>query len=322
MALSNMQVFNEYFMPVIIETFGQQVEKFNAASNGAIVLTNANFDGDFNQSSFYSTLAAAQRRVNRNQANATVSSTTLQQVKDSSVKVAGGFGPVVYEPSQMTWLNKPTAEGIELASRSFAAILLKDQLNTAIAALVAAIGNNSSALVDVSATLGATYAGVNKAHAKFGDSSNQIVANIMNGAAYHNFIGQNLTNANNLFSSDGVMVVDILGRAVVVTDAPALYVSGTPNKTKILGLTPQAAVVSDGGDMIVNIDTTNGKERIETTFQADYTFGVGLKGYTWDETNGGKSPSDAALATGSNWDVNAGDVKYTAGVMLIADADK
>ena len=322
MALSNMQVFNEYFMPVIIETFGQQVEKFNAASNGAIVLTNANFDGDFNQSSFYSTLAAAQRRVNRNQANANVSSTTLQQVKDSSVKVAGGFGPVVYEPSQMTWLNKPTAEGIELASRSFAAILLKDQLNTAIAALVAAIGNNSSAYVDVSATLGATYAGVNKAHAKFGDSSNQIVANIMNGAAYHNFIGQNLTNANNLFSSDGVTVVDILGRAVVVTDAPALYASGTPNKTKILGLTPQAAVVSDGGDMIVNIDTTNGKERIETTFQADYTFGVGLKGYTWDEANGGKSPSDAALATGSNWDMNAGDVKYTAGVMLIADADK
>lgn len=322
MALSNMQVFNEYFMPMIIETFGQQVEKFNAASNGSIVLTNAGFDGDFNQQSFYSTLAAAQRRVNRNQANATVSTNTLQQVKQSSVKVAGGFGPVVFEPSQMTWLNKPTAEGIELASRSFAAILLKDQLNTAIAALVAAIGNNSNALVDVSATLGATYAGVNKAHAKFGDSSSQIVANIMNGAAYHNFIGQNLTNANNLFSSDGVQVIDILGRAIVVTDAPALYVSGTPNKTKILGLTPQAAVVSDGGDLITNIQTNNGKERIETTFQADYTFGLGLKGYTWDETNGGKSPSDAALATGSNWDLVAGDVKYTAGVLLVADADK
>lgn len=50
-----------------------------------------------------------------------------------------------------------------------------------------------------------------------------------------------------------------------------------------------AAIVHDGGDIITNIETSNGKERIETTMQVDYTFGLGLKGYTWDEANGGES---------------------------------
>jgi uncharacterized phage infection (PIP) family protein YhgE len=71
---------------------------------------------------------------------------------------------------------------------------------------------------------------------------------------------------------------------------------------------------------IANIDTTKGKERIETKMQVDYTLSVRLKGYTWDETNGGKSPTDAEIATGSNWDRVASSVKHTAGVIVTADA--
>ncbi len=39
MSLSQMQVFNKYVMPATIETLSQMVEKFNAASGGAIRLT-------------------------------------------------------------------------------------------------------------------------------------------------------------------------------------------------------------------------------------------------------------------------------------------
>ena len=110
------------------------------------------------------------------------------------------------------------------------------------------------------------------------------------------------------------------GRPVVVTDAPALYEAGTPNKQKVLGLVESAAIVHDAGDVISNIETSNGQTRIETTMQVDYTFGLGLKGYTWDETNGGKSPTDAELATGTNWDQVATSVKHTAGVIAVGDA--
>lgn len=320
MSLSQMQVFNEYIMPATIETLAQMVQKFNAASGGAIRLTTDGFTGDFLQESFFASLDGAQRRVERYAANGTAPITDLSEIKHSSVKVAGGIGPVRYEPSQMTWLQRPTAQGIEVASRTFASLMLKDQLNTAIAALVAAISNQPDATNDVSATAGLTYSAMNGAHAKFGDHSGNIITDVMNGTAYHKLIEKNLSNAQQLFQSGNVRVIDILGKLVVVTDAPALYTAGTPNQLKVLSLTDAAAIVSDGGDVVSNIETTNGKDRIETTLQVDYSFGVGLKGYTWDEANGGKSPSDAELATGTNWDKSATSIKHTAGVITIADA--
>lgn len=322
MSLSQMQVFNDFIMPATLETLDQMLNAFNEASAGTIVLSPDGFTGDFLQESFFQTLAAAQRRVDRYASNGAATATDLTELKNSSVKIAGGFGPVRYEPSQMTWLQRPTVQGIEVASRAFAEILLKDQLNTAIAALVAAITAQATATNDVSATAGITQAGLNASHAKFGDSSQSLLAQVMQGTTYHKLIGQALANAQQLFQAGNVLVVDILGKRTVVTDAPALMQAGTPNKEIILSLVQGAALVHDGRDIITNVDTTNGKERIETTIQVDYTFGLGLKGYTWDTTNGGKSPTDAEIATGTNWDKTATSIKHTAGVALIGDASK
>ena len=322
MSLSQMQVFNDYVMPATLETLDQMLAAFNAASNGAIVLSPDGFTGDFLQESFFQNLGAAQRRVNRYAAQAAVTPVDLTELQNTTVKVAGGFGPVRYEPSQMTWLQRPTAQGIEVASRAFAEILLKDQLNTAIAALVAAITAQAAAVNDVSATAGISQAGLNSSHAKFGDASQNLVTQVMTGSSWHKLVGQNLANAQNLFLAGNVRVVDILGKTSVVTDAPALLQAGTPNKEIILGLASGAALVHDGRDIISNVQTTNGQTRIETTIQVDYTFGLGLKGYTWDTANGGKSPTSAALATGTNWDKTATSIKDTAGVALIGDASK
>lgn len=312
--------FNKYVAPAIIETLEQQVAKFNEASRGAIMLTTQGFDGDFLQESFFASLHSAQRRVDRYGANGAVGATDLTQLKHSSVKVAGGFGPILFEPAQLSWLQKPTAEGIEVISRNFAEAVMADQLNTGVAAAVAALENNAAVTNDVSATAGLDYVAMNGAHAKFGDSSGRIVASIMNGTTYHKLVEKNIQNGGALFEMDNILVVNILGKAAVVTDAPALYEAGTPNKLKVLGLVSGGVMIHDGSDIITNIETSNGKGRIETTMQSDYSFGVGLKGYTWDEANGGASPSDAALATGTNWDKVATDDKATAGVLAIGDA--
>lgn len=320
MALSNMQVFNQYLMEATAETLGQQIEKFNAASNGAIVLTSMNFEGDFFERSFYSALHSAKRRVDRYAANGSVSSTALAQLKESAVKVAGGFGPISFEPAQMTWIRKNEAEAIAVISAQLSDAMMQDQLNSAIAALVAAISNQAAATNDVSASAGISYSAMNSSHALFGDSSMALVAQVMNGTAYHNLVGQNLTNTPQLFQAQNVTVVDILGKPVIVTDAPALYATGTPNKLNVLSLASGAATVMDGSDVVTNIETSNGNARIETTMQADYSFGLALKGYTWDTVNGGKSPTDAEIATGTNWDKVATDIKHTAGVITIGDA--
>ena len=165
-----------------------------------------------------------------------------------------------------------------------------------------------------------TQSALNNTHAKFGDMSQMLTGQIMSGLAYHDLIGEALDNGARLFSSDTVTVVNILGKSVIVTDSPALTTAGTPNVHSVLSLAAGAGIVSDGSDVITNIETTNGKKRIETTMQADYTFGVGLKGYSWDIANGGSSPDDAALATGTNWDKVVASNKHTAGVLTIADA--
>lgn len=324
MSLSQMQVFNTYFMPAIIETLAQKIQQFNTASRGALQLSTTSFDGDFLQESFYGAIHSAQRRVDRYASQSAAAATDLTQLKQSSVKVAGGFGPVRFEPAQMTWLNKPTAEGIEVASRNFAEALLSDQLNTAIAALVAAISNQAAATNDVSATGPVTQSVLNGSHAKFGDRSGDLVTQVMDGAMFHKLIGQNLANGQTLYQAANVTVIDVLGKSTIVTDAPALYSAAVaspaaPAKRRVLSLVPGAAVVTDSGNVISNIQTTNGQTRIETTMQVDYSFGLGLKGYSWDESNGGKSPSDAELGTGANWDMIASSIKQTAGVIAIGN---
>ncbi|MGF6212337.1 major capsid protein [Comamonas sp. 4034] len=322
MALSDMKVFNEYLKAATIETLAQDVAKFNAASAGSIQLTTQGIDGDFLQESFWAGIHSAQRRVDRYAANGAQSATPLSQKQYDTVKIAGGFGPILWEPGQLSWVQKSPEEALEVISRNLSEAIMADQLNTAIAALVAAIANQAGATNDVSATAGVTYSAINTAHAKFGDASARIIAQVMTGAMYHRLIGQNLANAEKLFTFSGVTIVDILGKAVIVTDAPALFTAGTPDKVKVLSLVSGAGVVSDGSDLITNIQTNNGKNRIETTMQADYTFGLSLKGYTWDTANGGKSPTDVELATGSNWDLVANSIKASAGVITIGDAAK
>ena len=319
MALSNMKVFNREVQTATIETVAQMVDKFNAASGGAITLTNQGFEGDYRYENFWAGIHSAQRRVDRYAANSAASSTALAQLQEIGVKVAGGFGPILWEPGQLAWVQKSPGEAVEVISRNLAEAILKDQLNTGIAAAVAAIEAGTTNTTYDAGTSVLSYRHINRAHALFGDSSQLLIADIMDGVSFHNLIDANLANEATLFQAGNVRVVDILGRRVVVTDAPALRESPstTTNDAKILSLVAGGVTVYDGSNLITNIETNNGKLRIETTFQADYDFGVALKGYQWDVSSGGKSPTDTELATGSNWDKVATSYKHTAGVLTM-----
>ncbi len=322
MAINDMQIYNTEIQTNTIELLDQMTAKFNAASNGTILLTSTRNEGNYSKEAFWNQLATAQRRVNRFGANAAAPVTNMSQGELVSVKVAGGFGPVLLEPSQLTWLQRNPGEAITAISTAFADALLADQLNTSVLAAVAAIENQASLTNDVSASAGLTQGALNNTHALFGDMSPMLQAQVMTGAAYHRLIGEALDNGARLFSSENVTVVDILGKPIIVSDIPALTEAGTPNKSKVLSLVPGAIEVSDNSDLITNMETNNGNQRIETTWQADYTFQIGLKGYAWDVTNGGASPDDAAIGTGTNWDKAVAFGKHTAGVLTVADADQ
>lgn len=322
MALADMKVYNDDIVGTTIELLGQKTDQFNAASGGAIVLSTAAWRGDFSRESFFNQIASAKRRVDRYGTNATQAATALTQGELVGVKVAGGFGPILFEPAQMAWLNEDPASAIRAISEGFSDALLADQLNTAVGAAVAAVSGQTALVNDVSATAGISLQALNGSHAKFGDQSQLLITDVMTGATWHNLVGKALDNSNQLFVSGNVMVVDILGKRYVVSDIPALLETGTPDKAKVLSVVASGIVVDNASDIISNVDTSNGKQRIETTWQADYTFGLRLKGYSWDMANGGKSPIDSELFTASNWDKAVADNKHTLGTLAIGDASK
>lgn len=322
MSQSHMKVFNEYIMPATMETLAQKIDLFNAASRGTIVLSMAGFTGDILQQSFWNSLEEAQRRVDRYGSNDTVAAVDLSEDEMRSVKVAGGFGPVKFEPAQMTWLQRPTAQAVEAASMRFADLLLKDQLNTALGAAVAAISSEPGAVHDVSASDPITFAALNNAHAKFGDASDRIAVHVMSGAMRHKLIGQAVANASQLFVAGNVRVIDILGQVSIFTDCPALSVAAagqTPARDRVLALVPGAIMVGGASDVITSLEENKtGRQRLETHFQADYSFTLGIKGYSWVSVE--KSPLDAVIFDSDSWEMKMASIKNTAGLLVVGQA--
>ena len=321
MSLSNIQVYDREIAGNTIELLGQKIDKFNASSGNTVILSAAAWEGDYTKESFYNQIAGAKRRVDRYATNSAQSPTSLTQAEMVGVKVAGGFGPILFEPSQLSWMQRNAGEAVMTIAEGFADALLADQLNTAIAAAVAAVENQPTLVNDVSGSGAISHIALNNSHRLFGDSSGMLAADFMSGDVYHRLVGEAITNAGQLFVAGNVRIVDILGKIIVYSDIPALSETGTPNKDKVLSVVNQGIIVDNSTDIITNLETTNGKNRIETTWQADYTFGLRMKGYSWDTVNGGKSPTDAELATGSNWDKVVAENKHTLGTLAIGSAD-
>jgi len=312
--LTDMQVFNTQLKTAIVEKLTQRSDVFNAASGGAILLANASNMGDYKEESFWNNAASALRDIDAYAAQGAAGTTALSQDLLRTVKAMKGFGPLVWEPSQLTWIQSNPGEALSVISTSLSEAMLQAQCNRAIGVAVAGLANVANLTNDISATDPVTQAALNNTHALFGDKSPMLVSQVMTGATYHKLIGDALANSAQLFSSETVTVVDILGKRTVVTDSPALIAGG---KNRVLCLTPGAVSIEPNNDFISNIETSNQQTRIETTYQSEWTENVGLKGFAWDEANGGASPVTAELETGTNWD-QVYDDKNCAGTILIA----
>lgn len=308
----DLQVFNQQTYTVMTETTDQDVKKFNEASGGAIVLFNKPFSGDFDIKTAFQSIAGLVRRRNAH-GSGTVQAVQLKEMLDVAVKVAAGTAPTEWQAQQYNWtLRNPELAAITLGEQ-LAKARLADMLNTGIAAGVAAISGNAAMIHDASSAP-PSFNVLNSGSAKMGDRSSSLKAWVLHSTTMHNLYGNALTNANQLFTYDGVNVLrDPMGRLFVVTDAPALFAS---NVYHTLGLVENAIAVNDNNDFNAVLENKTGDENIKSVYQAEWSFGVAVKGYAWDMAVGGKSPTDAAIGTPTNWKKNATSNKDTAGVLI------
>lgn len=318
MALSDLAVFSEYAYDTMTEVTRQQVDLFNAASRNAIMLSGTAHQGDYSERAFYKKISGLVKRRNA-YGSGTVASKVLQHLVDTMVKVAAGTPPVELDPGQFKWIQQnPEVAGAAMGQQ-LAKDAMADMLNTALLGTRVALNSIASIKYDGTADTPNTLDAVklNKGAVKFGDQSKDIAVWVTHSKAMHDFWGMAIANTTQLFRYETINVItDPFGRVFVVTDAPGLIVTGLPDTYHTLGLVTGAIEVDQNNDFTDNYETKNGDENIKRTYQAEWTFNLGIKGFSWDKTNGGKSPTDAALAVATNWDRYATSDKDLAGVII------
>lgn len=184
---------------------------------------------------------------------------------------------------------------------------------------MAAISGNSDAVTTITTT--ADIASLTGAAAKFGDRLSSIAAWVVHSKVMNDIWQSALSNSNQLFRFGDVAIMqDQFGRKFIMTDSPALINSNSGDEAAdsyfSLGLVQQAALVEPNNDFDATMVDATGKENIQRTYQAEWSYNLGLYGYSWNTASGGASPTDTALGTSANWKQIASSIKDTAGVLL------
>lgn len=322
MALSDLQVFQEQTYSTYTEVLDQQIELFNGASQGAIVLQPAAHQGDFSETAFWAKVSGGLVKRRNVYGSGAITQKSLKHLLDRSVKVAAGSYEVELAPSQFTWIQKNPEEAAAVMGQQLAIDTMADMLNTACSATVAAYKTVAAIVNDVSGGSGGaekmSFQNQISTAGKLGDRQNSLACWIMHSKPLTDLYLQQVNNNERLFVFGNLLVLrDPQGRVFIQTDSPGLMSAGTPNKYNTLGLQAGSIVVGQNNDFDQNFDTKNGDENIQRTYQAEWTYQLGINGFAWDATNGGKSPNDAALFTGTNWDRYATSIKDIGGVLLI-----
>lgn len=308
-------VFNNYVNSVMTEKMAQDVEKFNENSKDVIRLIADPQKGDFSYTSSFSNIKNLTRRRNARSA-APINTEHLAQITDVSVKVDAGTPNISWTKQEyLRTLQNPELASIVIGEQ-LAKAAIGDMLNTAISSVVAALQNNSNALY-----VGASDpTGLVNAASLFGDRSNSIKAWVVHSGFMTGLFNYALQNNAKLFTYETVnVIVDPFGRLFIVTDAPRLIkrnASGDLEGYFAAGLVENAVTISKNNDFNSVVVPGVGRENIEYNYQAEWSYNLKMKGYSWDTENGGTSPNDTALGTGINWKKTASSIKDTAGVLL------
>lgn len=314
MSTTDMIIFNEQTQVVATETVAQALEAFNGASGGALLLGSRSVLGDYVEEASYKAIAGlVQRRDAYGSGDLTPKQ--IEQLNDISVKIDQSIGPVEWTVEQFARLMKSPEEAGLIIGEQAAEAMIQDYLNTTAAALVAAIGNQAALVNDYSATGTAKLTELNIARGKFGDRQMALIAWLMHSKVFTDLTNEAITNTSQLYNIGNIRVMqDGLGARYVVTDAPALDNTGTYNSVALVA----GGAMVETSALLTMTQPQASKENMGTIWKGESSFVVGLKGYSWDTANGGKSPTDVEIATGSNWDLIASSTKDTAGVMLIS----
>lgn len=316
---SDFEVYNAQFQGGFVETLQQQTDLTGAASQ-AIRVVNRLIPGHYEEEAFTDQLVTVSERDIT--ADSSLTDAKLTQDEFVGVKKNWRIGPIAAAlDAYIKSGRSPDAMPFEIGVQSAKATMV-DQLNTALSACRVALENYGSTVYhDASGT--PTTNDLIDTLAKFGDAANQIVLWAMHSKNYFALLKDQVTNA--IYRADGVAIMQgvpaTLGRPVLVTDSTGLIqangVSSGVDEYHVLGLTSGAIEIAISEAPRVFIEQVTGFTNLKLRYQAEGAYNLKLRGFQWDRTNGGVSPTNAELATGTNWDAVVADRKLLPGVLML-----
>lgn len=315
-------IYDKEFQSGQWEALEQNVNGFNQASNGTIVLASDTLQGNYVKTAFFDALdeTAISRRDPSSLAPANPKDLTQSEL--ISVNLFRKIGPI--EKSLDAWYQiAKTPEMLSfLVGQMTGGLKAKQSLNTAIKAVRAAIEGQTALVTDITngSTKSLTLSAMVKGMAAFGDAFDRIKCWVMHSTQYFDLVGAQVTDK--MDSVAGVIVYGgspaTLGKPVVVTDSPALIdLNGSADDEYwVLGLVQNAVTVKESAQAGILADVVLGKENITGRIQGEFALNLGVRGMAWDVTTGGANPTDASLATTTNWDKVVTSDKELPGVAI------
>ncbi len=311
------QIYNEQFITGYTETLVQETNLFNAASGGAITLQKQTKLGDYAKETIFDLVSNITSRRDISNLDA-IADKDLTSSEIVDVKVNRKHGPVKKTLDALKKIGKDPAEFSFVLGTQVAKAVLVDQVNVILAALVASLSGISDLIYDGSAgTMNHSKLAYGKG--KMGDQAPRVRLFVFHSKVATDLevvsITDKITNVADGLINFGRLSAN--GLPYLVIDSSSLLISATPQQYCTLGLVTGAARVIESEDPTMVLDgPLTGYENLVYRLQGESAYNIGVKGFTWDVTHGGANPTDASIATQTNWDKAMTSYKDLAGVYI------
>ncbi|UOO89122.1 major capsid protein [Vitreoscilla massiliensis] len=303
---SDVIIYNDLAQTAYLERLQDNLDVFNTAANGAILLSDENIEGDFRQRSFYKIGGAVEHRDVNSDADAVAKKIAMGEMV--GVKVPFKYGPYETTEEAMKRRARTVEEFSQVVGQDYADALMAYYFSHASAALVGAIGTNAA--MQVSATF-ATHGKkvLTKGMRTFGDKFGRIGLWVMDSATYFDLVDDAI--GEKLF---GEIDQVIYGGTPGTMGKPVL-VSDQVKTDSIFGLQAGAVQITNSQLPAFRGYPVNDKENLGIGIRGEGTFNIDVLGYSYKQA-AGANPNLATIGAAASWVKYATSDKNTAGVLI------
>ena len=289
-----------------LERKQDNLDVFNGASAGAILLTNELVEGDYSASSFYKIGGSiAHRDVNSVGA---VTADKISMDEMVGVKTPWKYGPYATTEEAFKRRGKSPAEFSMLIGQDMADATSEGFIAYALGALEAGIRSNASMVTSGDLAVDGKKV-LTKGLRTMGDKFGSVALWVMDSSTYLDVVDEAIDNK--LFEEAGVVVYGgvpgTMGKPVLVTDK-------CPADT-IFGLNQGAVTIKESQAPATRAYPIEDQENLAIGYRGEGTANVELLGYKWKD-KATINPTTAQLSASANWEKYATSNKATAGFII------